>query len=135
MGYQRPLNRSCDDIHKLDPFFYYIGSRTIMLVLWVVVIAAGMLASCMLNNWSLLPRFGAIGIMIGTLMTLSPLFINGIYLSTMPESGFDPGIEGKDGKKSYTTPESRYTSNNIVIGVFIITISSAINAFGDYIHV
>lgn len=135
MGYQRPLNRSCDDIHKLDPFFYYIGSRTLMLVLWAVVTAAGMLASCMLHNWSLFPRFGAIGIMIGTLMTLSPLFINGIYLSTMQVGFFDVSNRGKDGKNSYTDPESRYTSNNIVIGVFIIVISSVINAFGDYIHV
>jgi len=48
---------------------------------------------------------------------------------------FDVSNKGKDGNNSYTDPLSRYTSNNIVIGVFIIVISSVINAFGDYIHV
>ncbi|WP_249714401.1 hypothetical protein [Pectobacterium polaris] len=123
--------RSKHDIHPLDPYIKWLANRKIMLSAWVITILVGMWLSHHFNQWSLLPRFGCIGIMIGTLLTLSPLFSDGIYLSNAQAFGF--GSVDEDGKTAVTSEEGRKVSINILCGVFLIVISSAINAFGDLI--
>lgn len=132
MSYKKPVNNSKHDIHPLDAAFYYIGSRWLMLLIWILIISLGVALSIKFEDWSWLSRFGAIGVMIGTLLTLSPLFRGGIYFSMAEISTFG-GTSDEDGKPVFTSPESRYIANNIVIGVILIVLSSVINAFGDYI--
>lgn len=88
--------RSKHDIHPLDPYIKWLANRKIMLSTWVITNLVGMWLSHHFNQWSLLPRFGCIGIMIGTLLTLSPLFSDGIYLSNAEAFGFG-GVD-EDGK-------------------------------------
>lgn len=130
MAYKHNPNISKHDIHRLDELFYYIGSRWVMLPLWIASVALGTLISWVDHDWTWLARFGAIGVMIGTLLTLSPLFRGGIYLSNAEAFGF--GSQDDEGKTTSTSPEGRATSNNIVIGIALIILSSIINAFGDY---
>lgn len=131
MGYKKPTRTSKHDIHPLDGVFYYIGSRLVMLPLWVLSIAVGIFLSVTHNDWTWLPRFGAIGGMIATLLTLSPLFRRGIYLSNADVFGL-AGLD-EEGKAMATSHQGRSISINIVIGVVLIIISSIINAFGDYL--
>lgn len=121
--------RSKHDIHPLDPYIKWLANRKIMLSAWVITLLVGMWLSHYFNQWSLLPRFGCIGIMIGTLLTLSPLFSDGIYLSNAEAFGF--GSVDEDGKTAVTSEEGRKVSINILCGVVLIVISSVINAFGD----
>lgn len=131
MGYKKNPNISKLDIHPLDGLFYYIGSRWVMIPLWLLSIAFGIAISWKMNDWTWLARFGAIGVMIGTLLTLSPLFRGGIYLSNAHAFGF--ANLDQDNKTTSTSPEGRATSINIVIGIALIIVSSVINAFGDYL--
>lgn len=130
MAYKPNPNTSKQDIHRLDKLFYYIGSRWVMIPLWVASVAFGAFISWHAQDWTWLARFGAIGVMIGTLLTLSPLFRGGIYLSNAVAFGL-AGLDN-EGKTTSTTPEGRSTSINIVIGIALIIVSSIINAFGDY---
>lgn len=123
--------RSKHDIHPLDPYIKWLANRAFMLVIWLGVIAMGVLLSKYHGQWNILPRFGSIGIMIGTLLTLSPLFADGIYLSQAEAFGFAGTDE--DGKTSVTSEEGRKVSINIFWGVILIVLSSLINAFGDYL--
>lgn len=123
--------RSKHDMHPLEPYIKWLANRKIMLSAWVITILVRMWLSHHFNQWSLLPRFGCIGIMIGTLLTLSPLFSDGIYLSNAEAFGFG-GVDD-DGKTAVTSEEGRKVSINILCGVVLIVISSAINAFGDLI--
>ncbi|MDM2723492.1 hypothetical protein [Citrobacter sp. Cy230] len=124
--------RSKHDIHPLDPYIKWLANRKIMLSAWVITILVGIWLSHYFNQWSLLPRFGCIGIMIGTLLTLSPLFSEGIYLSNAEAFGFAGSDE--DGKVAVTSEEGRNVSINILWGVILIIVSSAINGFGDLIE-
>ncbi|MEN3754419.1 hypothetical protein ABC733_22535 [Mangrovibacter sp. SLW1] len=121
--------RSRHDIHPLDPYIKWLANRKIMLSVWAVTIVAGACCSGYFHQWTLLPRFGCIGIMIGTLLTLSPMFADGIYLSQAEAFGF--GSADEEGKVTVTSPEGRKVSLNILFGVVVIIISSFINAFGD----
>lgn len=56
--------------------------------LWISSVALGAFTSWHEQDWTWLARFGAIGVMIGTLLTLSPLFRGGIYLSNSDSFGF-----------------------------------------------
>jgi hypothetical protein len=102
-----------------------------MISLWIASVAAGAILSLRLEDWTWLTRFGAISTMTGTLLTLSPLFRGGIYLSNAETFGFAALDEEK--QPMSTSHEIRSTSINIVIGVILIIISTIINAFGDYI--
>lgn len=130
MGYKVNPYTSKHDIHPLDPIFYYIGSRWVMIPIWLASVLIGVWISSRLNDWTWLNRFSTIGILIGTLLTLSPLFRGGIYLSNAEAFGFASLDE--DGKTTATSEEGRAVSINIVIGVILIIISTVINGFGDY---
>ncbi len=123
-------NTSKLDIHPFDKYIKWLSSKNVMVSSWLIIIASGVLASYFLNQWSLLPRFGCLGIMIGTLLTLSPLFAQGVYLSR-PEAAFAFGGPDEDGNQVVTTAKGRAISRNILYGVFMIILSSLINAFGD----
>lgn len=131
MAYKKPTGISKHDIHPLDGLFYYIGSRWVMIPLWFSTVVIGILVSIANDDWTWLARFGALGVMIGTLLTLSPLFRGGIYLSNAIAFSF--GSLDEERNTTSTTPESRSTSINMVIGIGLIVFSSVINAFGDII--
>jgi len=120
---------SKDDMHPLDPYLKWLASKVLMVILWLLVMIAGCMFAHFKGDWTLLPRFGCLGIMIGTLLTLSPLFAEGIYLSRREASGF--GSVQQDDSVTSTSEEGRAVSRNILCGVVLIIISSIINAFGD----
>ncbi|CAM6603162.1 hypothetical protein FCL43_007755 [Enterobacter hormaechei] len=123
-------NPSKHDIHFFDKYIKWLSSKPIMISAWLLTMAAGVVASYCLKQWSILPRFGCMGIMIGTLLTLSPLFAQGVYLSRS-EAAIAFGHEDEDGNLVVTSPKGRAVSRNILYGVLMIVISSIINAFGD----
>ena len=125
------IRRSKHDLHPFDPYIKWLANRIFMIGSWIVVMALGLYLSEHYSQWSILPRFGALGIMIGTLLTLSPLFADGIYLSQ--SEAFSFGSLDDEGKTRVTTEEGRKVSINIFWGVILIVFSSFINAFGDYL--
>lgn len=122
---------SQDDKHPLDQIFYILGNRTLLLSLGLLSISTGFYIAKSTCQMDWIARGGGLGVLFGTLLTLSPLFRNGIYLSVSIAFGF--GSTGSDGKTSSTSKISRHTANNIVFGVFLLVISSVINVFGDKI--
>ncbi|EQA2936174.1 hypothetical protein ACX0CR_001977 [Escherichia coli] len=124
---------SKDDKHLLDPYLKWLANKKLMVAFWLVLMICGCMYAYIENDWSLLPRFGCLGIMIGTLLTLSPLFAEGIYLSR--REAFGLGSVQQDGSVTSTSEKGRAVSRNILWGVIIIIISSIINAFGDLIMV
>lgn len=66
--------RSKQDIHYLDGYIKWLANRKLMISSWFISMIAGVILSSFFDQWSLISRFGCIGIMIGTLLTLSPLF-------------------------------------------------------------
>lgn len=123
--------RSKHDLHSFDPYIKWLANRIFMVGSWIVIMALGLYLSEHYSQWSILPRFGAIGIMIGTLLTLSPLFADGIYLSQ--SEAFSFGSLDEEGNTRVTTEDGRKVSINIFWGVILILFSSFINAFGDYL--
>lgn len=123
--------RSKHDFHPFDPYIKWLANRIFMIGSWIVIMTLGLYLSEHYSQWSILPRFGAIGIMIGTLLTLSPLFADGIYLSQSEAFGF--ACLDEEGKTRVTSEEGRRVSVNIFWGVILIVLSSFINAFGDYL--
>lgn len=123
--------RSKHDFHPFDPYIKWLANRIFMIGSWLVIMALGLYLSEHYSQWSILPRFGAIGIMIGTLLTLSPLFADGIYLSQSEAFGF--ACLDEEGKTRVTSEEGRKVSVNIFWGVILIVFSSFINAFGDFL--
>jgi len=120
---------SDDDKHPLDHLFFVLGNRTFLLLLWISSISTGFYLAYVTSQLDWITRGGGAGLLISTLLTLSPLFRNGIYLSVSVASGF--GSRGSDGKTSATTEVSRHTANNIVFGVLLLVISAVINCVGD----
>lgn len=129
MALRYPDRTSKDDKHKLDQLFHRIGSRWVMVPLWVATVVAGAVISVHYSDWAWLSKFSAIGVMLGTLLTLSPLFRRGIYLSTADAASW--GSLDEEGNVSATSPESRAVANNIVIGILMIILSSFLNGFAD----
>jgi len=130
-GAGQPHNQytSIDDKHWIDSFLYMVGSLPVLLTLWLLSIVIGGYCSYITNDGAWMTRFSALGVLMGTLLTLSPLFRNGLF--TSQAIGFGLGSIGSDGKTAVTSEESRKTSMNVLYGVVIIVISSVINAFGD----
>ncbi|MEI9880697.1 hypothetical protein [Atlantibacter hermannii] len=121
--------RSKQDIHYLDGYIKWLANRKLMISSWFISMIAGVILSSFFDQWSLISRFGCIGIMIGTLLTLSPLFSEGIFIS-QAKAGFfaENDVEGH---LLLTTEANRKMAVNILYGVIIIVASSIINAFGD----
>lgn len=131
MALTYPERTSKKDMHKLDQIFHRVGSRWVMIPLWFLSVAVGVIISVHYSDWVWLSKFSAIGIMLGTLLTLSPLFRQGIYLSTA-DAGSWAGLDD-EGNVSATSPASRIVANNIVIGCLMIIFSSILNGFADLI--
>ncbi|MEM5588745.1 hypothetical protein AAHB58_09970 [Enterobacter hormaechei] len=108
------IRKSKHDLHPFDLYIKWLANRIFMIGSWIVVMALGLYLSEHYSQWSILPRFGAIGIMIGTLLTLSPLFADGIYLSQ--SEAFSFGSLDDEGKTRVTTEEGRKVSINIFWG-------------------
>lgn len=121
--------KSKHDIHPLDKYLTWLANRKLIIVVWCITITVGFFCSWYFDKWGLMPRFGCLGIMIGTLLTLSPLFYEGIYLSQSKVSGM--AEVDAEGKTAATNEGGRTIAVNVLYGVVLIVASSIINAFGD----
>ncbi|WP_368876583.1 hypothetical protein [Proteus vulgaris] len=119
------------DIHPLDKYIKIMANKFLMLLLFILIISMGLFISFFVGDSIYLIKSGSIGTMIGTLLTLSPMFANGVYLSR-PEV-FKLAETDNEGNIIRTTEEGRKVSVNIMYGVFLIITSTVISTFGDLI--
>lgn len=72
----------------------------------------------------------------GLLLTMSPLFSNGIYRS-QSNTGTLSGLHS-DNTPMITNMEDRKVGNNVALGIIVTVIGTLTNTFGDvlagYIH-
>lgn len=125
-------NISKHDIHWLDKYLKIIfGNGIVIIVFSCFVFLIGIIISIYSNNWIWFNRFGSLITIAGVLLTMSPIFIRGVYLSQSECGGW--AWTDKDGKLLTTTSEDRKIGNNIITGIFISIIGTLIWGFGDLI--
>lgn len=125
------MNNKISDIDKqfLDQYIKWMANKKVMVTIAILILIIGFVSSLATGNQSYFSRSGALSSMIGTLLTLSPMFYNGIYLSRPEVSAFARLDDETAVIK--TTKEGRAVSINIMYGVVLIILSSFISAFGD----
>ncbi|HGP5909384.1 TPA: hypothetical protein ACLNPE_003543 [Vibrio cholerae O1] len=125
------MNNKISDIdkHFLDQYIKWMANKKVMVTIAILILIIGFVSSLATGNQSYFSRSGSLSSMIGTLLTLSPMFYNGIYLSR-PEV-FRWATSDNKGIPIQTTEEGRKVSINIMYGVILIILSSFISIFGD----
>lgn len=124
-------NISKIDIHPLDKYIKWMANKYIMLSIFIFILIFGVISSYIYDNSIMIVKSGSLGAMIGTLLTLSPMFSSGIYLSK-PDSARFARLDKED-KIIKTTDEGRKASSGVACGVVLIIISTFISTFGDLI--
>jgi hypothetical protein len=120
---------AASDIHFLDPFIKRLASRWILVALSVSAVFAGYGLSVLNADWSYINRFGAVVIVAGLFLTMSPIFSNGIYRS---QSGVGTlGGLTPDNEIMTTTLQDRKVGGDVVLGMAITIFGTLMNAFGD----
>jgi hypothetical protein len=119
------------DKHFLDPIIKPFGSSAFCLTICMGSLAAGIWLGIRTSEWLWLNRFGGIIIVSGILLTTSPLFSRGIYIS---QSGAGRWAElDAEGKVASTTKEDREIGRRVALGLVVTVIGTILNAFGDLI--
>lgn len=122
-------NISSIDKHLLDPLIKPFSNIWFILFIAISATVAGIYIGLIKSDWSWINRFGAINIVSGLLLTMSPMFKKGIYLSQSGAGMFaslDP-----QGRTVTTTDKERKIGNAVALGVLIAFFGTIQNAFGD----
>lgn len=90
---------------------------------------AGVYLSVHYNNWQWLSRFGAIIAIFGLLLTMSQIFVRGLYKSH--SQAFRFANLDDEGATVTTTEEDRQIGGRVATGVIIAILGTVTNAFGD----
>ena len=119
------------DKSPIDRFLRPLGNPRIVAPFSAAVLIAGLVVSSCLRDWSWFSRAGYFVSTFGLLLTMSPVFSRGIYLSQAQSFGFSEKDE--DGKNRRTWPEDHKIGIAVLLGVIIAVIGTIIGAFGDLI--
>ncbi len=122
-------NVSKYDIHKFDKFIKFLGSANYVMAFAFLMIACGVVISTITKEWMWFSRFGALVTISGLLLTSSPLFVKGIYLSVSGAFGF--ASRDEDGNSRVVTPQARKIGDAVFLGIVITIFGTLIWGFGD----
>ncbi|XKE43797.1 hypothetical protein LG302_10395 [Halomonas organivorans] len=117
------------DSHPLDKFIRPFGNSWFCLALFVMAITAGVVMSIQQENWQWVNRFGGVATISGLLLTLSPIFVRGVYKS-QASIGLWASLDG-DGNTVETTEEDRHVGRRVALGIALSLIGTLVTSFGD----
>ena len=117
------------DHHLLDPFVRVFGLRRFCIPASAIAAGIGICLSIHYENWQWLARFGAIIAVFGLLLTMSPIFVRGLYKSH--SQAFKFANVNNEGAIVTTTEEDRQIAARVATGVIIAILGTITNAFGD----
>lgn len=121
------------DRHPFDPYVKALANKWLILAFCFVAAVAGLTLSVQTGVWLWLSRFGAVITVAGLLLTMSPVFHKGIYISQS-----DAGkLAEKDehGKTMITSEDDRRIGRSVFTGILISIIGTVIWGFGDLVPV
>ena len=119
------------DRHRFDPYLRPFGNPRVVVPVSIVIMIIGALLSHWFQDWSWFSRMGSLVAVAGLLLTMSPMFSRGIYMSQAQAFGF--AEEAEEGKSQVTRPEDRRIGNTVFVGVILAILGALIGAFGDLI--
>jgi hypothetical protein len=119
------------DQHPLDRFISVFGLRRFCLPASFVAASIGVYLSIHFESWQWFSRFGAIIAVFGLLLTMSPIFVRGLYKSH--SQCFSFADMDKDGATVTTTEEDRKIGSRVATGVIVAILGTLSNAFGDLV--
>jgi hypothetical protein len=119
------------DKHPLDAFIKPLSNVCFVVTVALIATGLGFAFGFKNDDWSWVNRFGAVDIVAGLLLTMSPMFNSGIYLSQSAAGRI--ASRGSNGKKTVTTAAERKIGNAVAIGVCIAVLGTFLNAFGDVV--
>ncbi len=122
-------NISPIDKNLLDPLIKHFAKVWFILLIVVSATLAGIYVGYIKSDWTWVNRFGAINIVSGLLLTMSPMFAKGIYLSQSGAGKY--ASEDPQGRTITTTEEERKIGCAVALGVVIAICGTIQNAFGD----
>ena len=117
------------DKHCFDKYIKLLGNRYFAMVFTIIMLIVGTWISIKNDNWMWFSRFGSLITISGLFLTMSPIFIRGIYLSQSQSFKFAGNDE--DGDITTTIPEDKKIGTNAFIGIIISIIGTVIWGFGD----
>lgn len=119
------------DTHKLDKFAKCFANRSGIVLITILILLLGIGFSIQCNKPEYINRAGSLITIAGLLLTMSPIFINGIYKSQSSCGRWSKKDE--NGNLVTTTPQERYAGINILYGIVISIIGTIVSTFGDLI--
>ena len=120
------------DQHAFDPFIRLFGLKRFCLPASAIVIFIGIYLSVYCSDWRWLSRFGSLVAVFGLFLTMSPIFVRGIYRAHS-SAGLFARKDFSDGSTITTTPEDRKIGGRVATGIIVAILGTVINAFGDLV--
>jgi hypothetical protein len=120
------------DRHVLDPIVRIFGLKRFCLPASAVAGCIGIYFSIHCDDWQWLSRFGSLIAVFGLFLTMSPVFVRGIYRSHS-QAGLFARKDFSDGSTITTTLEDRRIGTRVTVGIVVAILGTIINAFGDLV--
>lgn len=121
------------DIHKLDSIIKKLANRKVMLMIALLSFIVGLLASIINQDWQWVSRFSSVIVISGLFLTMSPIFVKGVYIS-QSNVDFFAEVDGDDDEKIIvTSSQDREIGKNIIYGIGISIIGTFLWGFGDLV--
>lgn len=118
------------DKHRFDRYLRPLGNPWVIGPISILLLIIGVVISIRQNDWEWLSRMGSLITIVGLLLTMSPMFIRGIYKSQAHAFNFSE--EDEEGNNQSTDQEDRRIGNAVFMGVIITILGALINTFGEF---
>lgn len=119
------------DRHPLDPYVRFLSNPFAVVLFSSLALCLGVILSIMSGDWLWLSRFGSLIAVAGLLLTMSPIFERGIYVSHS-NAGKLVAID-EHRRPILTSEEDRALGRKVLAGIFVSIIGTVIWGFGDLV--
>lgn len=117
------------DNHPLDNFINFFASKVLLFFTSVYSLIAGICFSLVYEDPSYIVRFSSLITLSGLFLTLSPVFVRGIYKSQSGAGSFCS--INKDGESTITNESDRIVGSNVFFGILLSIFGALTSSFGD----
>jgi len=121
------------DRHPFDPYVRALANKWLILAFCLVAAIAGVMLSVQTGVWLWFSRFGAVITVAGLLLTMSPVFHKGIYISQSDAGKW--AEQDEHGKTMITSEDDRRIGRSVFTGILISISGTVIWGFGDLVPV
>lgn len=109
----------------------YVDAQLLAATLGIFPLVIGFVLSVVTKDWSWITRFSSVILVSGLLLSMSPVFIRGIYKSQ--SSSFGYGSLDMNNLPVATNEEDRDLGMSVLCGIVLTIIGTFLNAFGDIV--